>query len=55
MPTSLDLFNEDVYASMDSNGHIVRKDMFKGSKYLPFVASYFMLYVINNVPDEVVF
>ena len=35
MPTSLDLFNEDVYASMDSNGHIVRKDMFKGIRFVP--------------------
>lgn len=30
MPTSLNLYNEDVYAAMDENGHIVRKDMFKG-------------------------
>ena len=28
--TSLDLFNEDVYAAMDSAGRIVRRDHFKG-------------------------
>ena len=31
MPTSLDLFDEDVHNAMDEYGHIVRKDMFKGS------------------------
>lgn len=30
MPTSLDLFDEDVHKAMDEHGHIVRKDMFKG-------------------------
>jgi hypothetical protein len=29
-PTSLNLFDEDVYNAMDDKGHIVRKDMFKG-------------------------
>ena len=28
--TSLDLFNEDVYAAMDPAGRIVRRDHFKG-------------------------
>jgi hypothetical protein len=31
MPTSLDLFDEDVHKAMDEHGHIVRKDMFKGN------------------------
>lgn len=30
-PTSLNLFDEDVYNAMDEKGHIVRKDMFKGA------------------------
>jgi len=30
MSTSLKMYNEDVHAAMDENGHIVRKDMFKG-------------------------
>lgn len=30
-PTSLNLFDEDVYNAMDDKGHIVRKDMFKGT------------------------
>ena len=28
--TSLDLFNEDAATAMDSNGRIIRKEMFKG-------------------------
>jgi hypothetical protein len=46
-PTSLNLFDEDVYNAMDDKGHIVRKDMFKG-KYVRAA-----LYCLNLCSIEV--